>query len=389
MGDYVDQIRRFGSTDSYSTQLGEQAHSSIKSLYGLTNKKNPMRQIGAKYNRNRHFRDTEQKEIEETRRSDHNNKHHVVAPYNDCPINIFTFVRENSMDPAKKNFISKLKDHLLGRILGRDFDADMHEDFSEDERNTIRLRNNTIFRHKTIRINYTTYDIRRDSNILNPRNRRYCMVPAAETDVELNPHPFWYAAVLGIFHTEVQHMGPRSQNLGWRKMEFLWVRWLGVEPGYVSGRNVARLPKIGFVPDSDDFAFGFLDPSHVIRGCHLIPAFSEGRTKTLLSYEGHTEARPGGDMSEDWVNFYVNIFVDRDMIMRYLGLGIGHREKGTASSSQVHMRGSEQEVDHNMECGVIEEEEEYLNDTVDADNGSDSDESGDDSEDDGDDYDTL
>ncbi|KAJ3569580.1 hypothetical protein NP233_g4962 [Leucocoprinus birnbaumii] len=391
MGDYVDQIRRFGSTDSYSTQLGEQAHSTIKSLYGLTNKKNPMQQIGAKYSRNRHFRDTERKETQETRRADHIDKHHVVAPYNDCPINLFAFVRENPMDPAKRNFISKLKGHLLGRILGREFDADMHDDFTEDDRNTVRIRNNTIFRHKTICINYTTYDVRRDCSILNPRNRRYCMVAAPESDLEVNSHPFWYAAVLGIFHAEVQHTGPRSLNLGWRKMEFLWVRWLGVEPDYVSGRNVSRLPKIGFVPDSDEFAFSFLDPAHIIRGCHLIPTFSGGRTKTLLNYEGPTEARFAGDMSEDWLNYYVNIFVDRDMFMRYLGLGIGHREGGTTSSSQVHVRESGQEDDHDMERGVIEdEEEEYLTDKE-AGAGHDHDDGGsvDDSDDEDHHYDAL
>jgi hypothetical protein len=35
----------------------------------------------------------------------------------------------------------------------------------------------------------------------------------------------------------------------------------------------ACLPLVGFVEDSDELAFGFLDPSLVIRRCHLVPGF--------------------------------------------------------------------------------------------------------------------
>jgi len=97
---------------------------------------------------------------------------------------------------------------------------------------------------------------------------------------------------------------------------------------------------VGFVEDSDELAFGFLDPSLVIRGCHLIPRFASGRTNALMSYQGPTVARAPG-CTEDWTNFYVNMhvplifrgffradgvpsFVDRDMFMRYYGGGVGH-----------------------------------------------------------------
>ena len=91
-------------------------------------------------------------------------------------------------------------------------------------------------------------------------------------------------------------------------MEFIWVRWLGVVPGHSFGRKQARLPKIGFVPDSDEFAFGFLDPAHIIHGCHLIPSFVDGKSTELLSVdsdsEGVTEARPIGG-HDDWAYYYV------------------------------------------------------------------------------------
>jgi len=75
-------------------------------------------------------------------------------------------------------------------------------------------------------------------------------------------HPYWYACVLGIYHTEVwlNHGGEPVK----RYIEFLWVRWLAVLQGHKSGMKHARLPKIAFVEESDPDAFGFLDPGQVI-----------------------------------------------------------------------------------------------------------------------------
>ena len=47
-------------------------------------------------------------------------------------------------------------------------------------------------------------------------------------------------------------------------MEFLWVQWLGVKPGYHSGSKAAHLLKVGFVEEVDEDAFGFLDPDLII-----------------------------------------------------------------------------------------------------------------------------
>ena len=88
-------------------------------------------------------------------------------------------------------------------------------------------------------------------------------------------------------------------------MEFLWVRWFRIVPGHKYGFKVARLPKVGFVPDTDDQAFGFLDPSLVIRGCHLIPAFADGRTSELLTTQ-NTVARLPGEI-DDYVAYYVSM----------------------------------------------------------------------------------
>jgi hypothetical protein len=91
-------------------------------------------------------------------------------------------------------------------------------------------------------------------------------------------------------------------------MEFLWVRWFGVEPGrYRHGFHLARLPKLGFVESSDEYAFTFLDPGQVIRGAHITPAFSEGRTSSLLPATRSVARVLAPGENDDWVNFYVNM----------------------------------------------------------------------------------
>jgi hypothetical protein len=201
---------------------------------------------------------------------------------------------------VSQNFVTKLKDHLLGRLLDMDYDGDEHQ-FSDADRNTIHIMNNRIYSAKVLRVNFTAYDIRRDQDSMNPRNQCVVMVQSREDSV--NAHPFWYARILGVFHAQVFHTGALAKNRSVQHMEFLWVRWFGIVEGHKYGANVARLPKIGYLNETDVSAFGFLDPSLVIRGCHLIPAFTDGRTQDLLATTTSL-CRPIGE-TDDWAAFYV------------------------------------------------------------------------------------
>jgi hypothetical protein len=175
--------------------------------------------------------------------------------------------------------------------------------FTTEDRNSIRIRNNVIYQHATVRINYTTYDIRRDYDTINPQTHPFVMVLSPET--HHNAHPFWYAAVLGIFHAEVQYMGLHPSDLRPKHTEFLWVKWLEPVYAYAHGRKNANLPKLGFVPDSDEFSIGFLDPSLILRGCHLMPAFSDGRIANFSALRSSPEARTG--FFYDWKHYYVGM----------------------------------------------------------------------------------
>jgi hypothetical protein len=118
--------------------------------------------------------------------------HHILSQSRNSPISFFPFVQTNPDDPAKKihcgissltfperllvtqNFILKLQDHLLGRILSHDFDDDTHQLFSDRERNSIHIQNNTIYHLSTFRVNYTTYDLRQDFDTINSQNPSFC-----------------------------------------------------------------------------------------------------------------------------------------------------------------------------------------------------------------------
>ena len=199
-----------------------------------------------------------------------------------------------------------MKDHLLGRLLNRDYEGDSYGDFTEDERNTIEISGERIYRCKTMRINYTTYDVRRDGDTINPRTYPDIMVKSPERGP--GAQPYWYARVIGIFHTWVSSTHPGVGGGKLHSMDFLWVRWFGMEPGrYRHGFCHARMPKIGWVESSDNYAFTFLDPAQVIRGAHIIPAFSEGRTSALLPVSKSVARILNPNEKDDWLNFYVNM----------------------------------------------------------------------------------
>jgi len=192
----------------------------------------------------------------------------------------------------------------LARLLGRVYNGD-ELTFTPAERNTITFVNNRLYKHKVLRVNYTTYDLRRSQDSLNPRPHADFMVLSHEEDEHGNTdHPYWYGRIIGIFHVLVHHSGPMSQSKEPKPMQFLWVRWFGRDMSIRTGWKVKRLHRIGFLESGDVSAFGFLDPVLLIRGVHLIPAFHYGRTMALLP---PSIVRNTSEQDEDWVYYYVNM----------------------------------------------------------------------------------
>jgi len=146
--------------------------------------------------------------------------------------------------------------------------------------------------------------MRRAQDSVNPRTHADIMILSHENDEdEEKCHPYWYARVIGIFHANVRHVGPTSRSSDPQKMEFLWVRWFGIDPGYRAGWKARRLHRVGFTVYN---SFGFLDPKEVIRGVHLLPAFAHGRTSDYLA---PSIARQPSEKREDWVYYYISMYV--------------------------------------------------------------------------------
>lgn len=190
---------------------------------------------------------------------------------------------------------------MLGCILKRQYDVP----FSNGERASVVLKNHTIYEHKTLQINYTSYDMRRAQDSLNRLTNPNVMVLSSAGE----EHPYWYAQIIGIYHAIVNHPSLLEPIL----MNFLWVRWYGMEPSpsYRFGWKAWWLSRLGFVEDTDDFdtspAFGFIDTSNIIRAIHLIPAFHHGFTDDLLGPS--TIACPLDEGDVDWNFFYVMMFI--------------------------------------------------------------------------------
>ena len=130
---------------------------------------------------------------------------------------------------VKQDFMRKLKDHILGRLLKREFDGDTYGELTDQDRNTVRISGERLYRCKTFRVNYTTYDIQRDGDMINPRTYPDIMVKSPETGPRAQP--YWYAHVIGIFHAMVSSSHAGVEEKSFRHVDFLWVWWFGVEPG--------------------------------------------------------------------------------------------------------------------------------------------------------------
>jgi hypothetical protein len=153
-----------------------------------------------------------------------------------------------------------------------------------------------------MRINYTTYDVRRSQDVVNPStphcNVMFLREPDSDDDSGTG-HPFRYARVLGIYHANVIYVGPGMLNYRPHRMEFLWVRWYQLNAG-TNMWSTKKLDRVHFPPIAGDDAFGFVDPASVLRSCHIVPAFATKR----VHIDGKGLSHCAQD-SLDWTAYYV------------------------------------------------------------------------------------
>jgi hypothetical protein len=195
-----------------------------------------------------------------------------------------------------QNFFPKLRAHLLPRIqevlqreaaslpehsgLGTTYNAGRTAALDGDARNFVFLKKDRIYHHNLSRFHFTTYDVRRGTDTINPGTSCCNIMLLANdtaTDHSANPHHFLYARVLGVYHANVIYTGPGMRDYETRRLDFLWVRWYEVMDPVSSGWHSSNLDSVRFLPMNGDDAFGFVDPQDVLRGCHIMPNFAKGK----------------------------------------------------------------------------------------------------------------
>jgi hypothetical protein len=161
------------------------------------------------------------------------------------------------------------------------------------------IKDNRMYRHNILRINYTTYDVRRDQDVVNPRTSHKDIMILARSDS--SDHPFLYARVLGIYHVNAIWTGSGVLDYRPRRLEFLWVRWFEHVTKEPAGWTARRLDTLRFPPMENEDAFGFVDPGDVLRGCHLLPKFAQGKL-----HPDHVNMSKCAADGGDWKYYNVN-----------------------------------------------------------------------------------
>ena len=219
--------------------------------------------------------------------------------------------------PWPQNFLPKLQAHLLPRVQQMlqcevELQSSPYAQSSrsvgipsQNDKPIVLIKNYQIYSHRLFRINYTTYDVRRAQDVINPRTPHHNIMLLAQSgsdeDHDANHHPFLYARVLGIYHANVVYVGPGMLDYNTRRFDFLWVRWYQkLETRDPMGFKTYHLDQLSFPPMANEDAFGFVDPADVLRSCHIIPRFAKGRRYS----DGVGLSKCARD-SNDWKFYYV------------------------------------------------------------------------------------
>lgn len=225
------------------------------------------------------------------------------------------------MTHLAQSFLPKLKKHLLPRIqavLDSEQETTTFDNipcistapgsFTETAHDFVFFKSDCIYRHKILRFNFTTYAVRRRTDIVNPGTSRHNVMLLADSanGSTSNSHPFLYARVLGAYHANVIYSGPGMQDYKARHFDFLWVRWYEVVDPGSSGWSNSTLDSVRFPPLHDNESFGFVDPKDVLRGCHIIPAFSAGKRP-----ENRIDVSRCAKDSKDYKRYYIGRYAQQ------------------------------------------------------------------------------
>jgi hypothetical protein len=187
-----------------------------------------------------------------------------------------------------QNFLPKLQQHLLAKVKQTLMDRRTTEENQcsplprgPGDWSFVVFKGHRIYMHQTIRIRYTTYDLRREEDLVRIHsakanimvvNPEYASRPSNEASPAVPM--FCYARILGIYHANIIYVGPGNTDLAPQRVDFLWVRWYRAKESHHSANGTDHLT---FPKSCDPGTFGFVDPASICRGSHILPHFAGGK----------------------------------------------------------------------------------------------------------------
>ena len=163
------------------------------------------------------------------------------------------------------------------------------------------IRDNRIFNHQILRLFYTTYDVRREEDVIHidtPQcnvmvlNREYAKKTWA------TEHPYIYGKVNGVFHANVSFVGTLpdgSRDYSQHRLDFVWIHWYRL----LAPMKEFELDRLSLTTLDNSSALGFVDPVQVLRAVHIVPRYSQGKVGEQL------RSRVVSNL-EFWKEYYVN-----------------------------------------------------------------------------------
>ncbi|KAJ2935903.1 hypothetical protein H1R20_g1191, partial [Candolleomyces eurysporus] len=269
LGDYVPAIRRFGTSDSYSTEISELSHRLPKSWFPRTDKKDYQEQMA-------HI---ERRQARLAR------------------------IRAEILEPSAEGA------NYMGRMNLE------HAEAGVDSRYVMASNQNQPFDLGSAAVNCVGA-IHHDQYLI-------CNVMLLNADFsEPGTHSLYlYSRVLGIYHANVSYIGvlpDGTRRYDSFRLDVVWGQWYEALDHPI--REEFQLDRLRLCPVEAPESLHFMDPSDILRAVHLIPQFSLGKVDTLPP-----KSRLVTPQESEWKAYYINRFVDRDMFMRYqYGMSVGH-----------------------------------------------------------------
>ncbi|KAG6906289.1 hypothetical protein DXG01_014753 [Tephrocybe rancida] len=236
VGDYFSTIKTFGTTDSYSTETGELEHRVPKGNYKQTSKKAFLPQLVQIDKRQSCLRLITQamtniapSEVQMSESSTDPSIHYHIGVSQHLKQDFCVFLQENNGDPeimvivhclvndqqtwfspVLAVFSVDLQSHLLSRLkllLGIPAVESGPKDLQSPLAEWVFYKGDALYHHNILRINYTSYDIRRLQDVLNPGTDHHDII-LLRRHREPTQHQYRYARILRIYHVNAIYNGP-------------------------------------------------------------------------------------------------------------------------------------------------------------------------------------